>query len=127
MRLPIHVSSPFIICIPASGNRDHNGTERALILSLSSGADKRQVLAHPGTSGDRLYCAPLSTRNSSIDTLSPPDNGVASSRSNGRTRAYLSNGRRNSDESCVMTRYETREVTRAPFDAAPPIKGVESQ
>ncbi|KYQ55922.1 hypothetical protein ALC60_05204 [Trachymyrmex zeteki] len=37
----------------------------------------------------------------------------ASSRSNGRTRAYLSNGRRNSDESCVMTRYEMREVARA--------------
>jgi len=56
------------------GIRDHNGTERALILSLSRGADKRQC-SHTGTSGERLHCAPLSTRNSSIDTLSSSDNG----------------------------------------------------
>ena len=61
------------MCILTSGNRDHNGTERALILSLSRDVDKRQCL-HTGTSGERLHCAPLSTQNSSIDTLSSSDN-----------------------------------------------------
>ena len=88
-------------------------TESVLILSLS-----RVVIStclHTGTSGERLHCAQLSTRNSSIDALSSSDNGIVSPRSNGRTRAYLSNGRRNSDES-VMT--DMRREVRASFDAA---------
>ncbi|EFN70257.1 hypothetical protein EAG_11925 [Camponotus floridanus] len=84
-------------------------------IKFIESTDKR-ALEYWHLQRERLHCAQLSTRNSSIDVLSLSDNGIMSSRSNGRTRAYLSNGRRNSDES-VMT--DMRREVCAPFDAAP--------